>query len=104
MSDRIFTKEEYTEKINSLVKPTVEFATITEEFNDRGCFSKEFIKVGDKEVTLAVIDNNWIIVPKDDWDYMRDFERRYYKIKEEFDQYIPTLKKMANRKKFLGIF
>lgn len=103
MDEKILTKEEYTEKVNSLVKPMVEFAMSTQEFNYKGCYSQEFVKVGDKEVTLAVVDDNWVIVKKYDWEDRRQFKERYYELKKEFDKLLIDAIS-SSRKKFLGIF
>ena len=103
MEEKILTKEEYTEKVNNLVKPMVEFVMSTKEFNDRGRYSEEFVKVGDKEVTLVVVDKNWVVVREDDFDELLRFRERYYKLKKEFNEFLEGGIKFS-RKKFLGIF
>ena len=103
MEEKILTKEEYTEKVNNLVKPMVEFVMSTKEFNDRGRYSEEFVKVGDKEVTLVVVDKNWVVVREDDFDELLRFRERYYKLRREFDELFESVIK-SSRKKFLGIF
>ena len=103
MNDNIFTREEYTKKMNNLAKPMVEFATSTKEFNGKGCYSEEFVKVGDREVTLAVVDDRWVLVTKDSFNDLIEFKRRYYKMQKEFDEFLENVRKHY-RKKFLGIF
>lgn len=103
MEEKILTKEEYTEKVNSLVKPMVEFATSTKEFNDKGYYSKEFVKVGDREVTLVVVDDGWVVISKNAWGEMCQFKQRYYELKKTFEEFWQEMHK-SSRKKFLGIF
>ena len=99
MDEKILTKEEYTEKLNSFIKPMIEFAMTTKQFNDNGCYSEEFVKIGDKEATLAVVNNDWRIIHKTMYEDMVVYKRLYYELKKEYDE----LKKNS-RKKFLGIF
>lgn len=101
MENNILTIEEYTEKVNNLVKPMVNFAMNTKEFRANGCYCQEFVKVGDKEVTFAVLDSNWLIVTKNLWDEINEFRTKYYKVKKEAEELMDALKE---RKKFLGIF
>lgn len=63
--NEILTKQEYEEKENKLTKSVIDFAMNTEEFKERGCYVKEFVKVGDKEVTLMVMDDSWVATRKD---------------------------------------
>lgn len=63
MNEEILTKEEYEEKLNSLIKPTIDFVISTKQFNKNGYYAKEFVKVGDKEVSLMVADSNWVLIP-----------------------------------------
>ena len=58
----ILTKEEYREKINNSVVPVIEFAMTTEQFHNDGCYTEEFVKVGENEVTLIVADKNWVVL------------------------------------------
>ena len=99
MDEKILTKEEYTEKLNSFIKPMIEFAMTTKQFNDNGCYSEEFVKIGDKEATLAVVNNDWCLIHKTMYEDMVVYKRLYYELKKEYDE----LKKNS-RKKFLGIF
>ena len=73
----ILTKEEYKEKENGLIKPVIDFAMNTKEFKDNGCYLKEFVKVGDKEVTLMVMDDSWVALRKDVF-----YDRDYHKTKK----------------------
>ena len=99
MDGKILTKEEYTAKLNSFIKPMIEFAMTTKQFNDNGCYSEEFVKIGDKEATLAVVNNDWRIIHKATYEDMVVYKRLYYELKKEYDE----LKKNS-RKKFFGIF
>lgn len=48
-----------------IVKQIISYAVTTEDFNEKGCYIKEFVKVGDKEVTLMVMDDSWVATRKD---------------------------------------
>lgn len=48
-----------------LVERMISYAVTTEEFKEKGCYLKEFVKVGDKEVTLMVMDDSWVATRKD---------------------------------------
>ena len=100
MDEKILTKEEYTEKLNSFIKPMVEFAMTTKQFKDKGCYSEEFIKIDESEVTLCVANSDWIIISKDIWDDTMAYKNRYYKLKKEYEEFI----KEVNHRKFLGFF
>ena len=63
--NEILTKQEYEEKENKLTKLVIDFAMNTKEFKEKGCYLKEFVKVGDKEVTLMVMDDSWVATRKD---------------------------------------
>lgn len=88
----ILTKLEYENKEDSLTKSVIEFAMATKEFEDTGCYKKEFIKVGDEEVTLLVMDNNWVALHKDVYydlmgrkeyrEEMKSKDREYHKNKK----------------------
>ena len=67
MDENILTKEEYAEKLKNIIKPAIDIAMSTKQFNNNGCYSEEFIKVGNQEVTLAVVNNDWRIIRKDFW-------------------------------------
>lgn len=58
----LITKQEYEAKATELAKQMIEFAMLTKEFNQTGCYTKEFVKVGEKELTLAVMDENWVLI------------------------------------------
>jgi hypothetical protein len=97
MDEKILTKEEYTEKLNSTIRPMIDIAMSTKQFNDDGCYSEEFVKVGDQEITLAVVNNDWRIVHKVVWEDMITYKKLYYDLRKENE-------KLKSRKKFLGIF
>ena len=99
MDEKILTKEEYTEKINRIIRPMIDFAMSTKQFNGNGCYCEEFVKVGNQEVTLALVNNDWRIVHKDIWKDMYTYKKLYYDLKKENEK----LKEKSN-KKFLGIF
>ena len=65
--DLILTKQEYEAQETDLVKRTIALAMSTDQFNNTGCYRKEFVKVGGKEVTLLVMDDNWIALTKADF-------------------------------------
>lgn len=98
MSEKILTKEEYAEKLNSTIRPTIDFAMSTKQFNDKGCYSEEFVKVGDREITLAVVDKDWRIVHKSVWEDMFWYKHLYHDLLKENEE----LKQKSRR--FLGIF
>lgn len=99
MDEKILTKEEYAEKLNGVIKPTIDFAMSTKQFNDDGCYCEEFVKVGNQEVTLAVVSNDWRIVHKDTWNDVRKYRKLYYDLQKENEEL-----EEKSRKKFLGIF
>jgi tRNA(His) 5'-end guanylyltransferase len=101
MDEKLLTKEEYTEKLNSIVKPMVEFAMSTEKFNRTGCYSEEFVKIGDKEVTLVVVDSSWVILPQSIWsDYLK--YRQLYNDTQRVNEMCKKETKV--RRKFFGLF
>jgi hypothetical protein len=100
----ILTKEEYREKINNSVVPVIKFAMTTEQFHNDGCYTEEFVKVGENEVTLIVADKNWVVLKLNEYyDLLEcrnkcwDLERKIEQLKEEYEYRI-------RNKKFLGIF
>lgn len=97
MDEKILTKEEYTEKLNNTIRPVIDIAMSTKQFNDYGCYSEEFVKVGDQEITLAVVNNDWRIIHKVVWEDMITYKKLYYDLRKENE-------KLKSRKKFLGIF
>ena len=99
MDNRILTKEEYTQKLDNLLKPAAEFAMGTKQFNEMGCYVEEFVEVGGKEVTLMVMDKSWVAIPIDIYNDLTKYRSLYNSIITEYEE----LKKNT-RKKFLGIF
>lgn len=104
MEDKILTKEEYTEKLNELIKQIVDLATSTTQFNDTGCYSKEFVKVGDKEVTLAVIDNKWALLKYIEFSDLIVYRRMYHELQSEYLRLKEEYDSLKSHKKFMGIF
>lgn len=91
MDEKILTKEEYTEKLNNLLKPVIDFAMSTKQFNKDGHYAEEFVKVGDKEVTLMVVDSNWVLISNSMYvdllgyrSKCRVLEKQYDKLMEEY--------------------
>lgn len=62
MEDKLIEKSKYIETTEELIKPVIEYAIGTKEFREDGCFSKEFVKVGDCEVSLCVLDHRFVVV------------------------------------------
>lgn len=100
MDEKILTKEEYTEKLNNLIKPVIEFAMSTKQFNDQGCYSEEFVKVGDKEVTLMVMDKGWVSIPLSEWNIMRDYRSLYLNLNKEQNDLKARMTRRERRKFF----
>ena len=100
MDEKILTKEEYTKKINNLIKPVIEFAMSTKQFNDQGNYSEEFVKVGDKEVTLMVMDKGWVGIPLNEWHIMRDYRGLYLNLKKEYNDLKARMTRREHRKFF----
>ena len=98
MDEKILTKEEYTEKVNNLVKPMIEFAMSTSQFNDRGCYAQEFVKIGDREATFMVMNKDWMVIPVSLWNDLHSYKSMYYRLQQEYEEL-----KEKSRKKFLGI-
>lgn len=99
MNEKILTKEEYTEKLNSIIRPIIEFAMSTKQFNDNGCYNEEFVKIGEQEVTLCVVNSDWRIVHKNVWNDMVEYKMLYHELKKENEKL-----KANSRKKIFGIF
>lgn len=99
MSEKILTKEEYAEKLNNIIKPAIEFAMTTRQFNDNGCYSKEFVQIGDKEATLVVVNSDWIILRKTIYEDIFAYRKLYYDLEKEYEKL-----KEKSRKKFFVIF
>lgn len=68
----------HEEKENKIIQSAVDFAASTEQFKNTGCYSKEFIKIGDKEVTLMVIDDNWVGLNKSEFEDLICYKRLYH--------------------------
>ena len=106
MKEKILTKEEYIEKLNSIIRPVIDFAMSTKQFSDKGYYTEEFVKVGDQEITLAVVDKNWVLINNDVFDDMHLYRTRYHKLEKAYEELLRECEslKAKSRKKFFGIF
>lgn len=106
MKEKILTKEKYTEKLNSIIRLVIDFAMSTKQFNDKGCYTEEFVKVGDQEITLAVVDKNWVLISNYVFDDMRLYRTQYHELMKEHEKLQEEYAslKAKSRKKFLGFF
>ena len=115
MNERILSKEEYVENLNSkfnnLIKPAIDVVIDTKQFKNTGCYSKDFVIDGEKEVRVVVIDNeDWIVLDRKSYYQSCRHRGEFYKLVEErtkFKKEINELKdalEKCKRKKFLGIF
>lgn len=101
----ILTKEEYREQIKNIVIPVIDFAMNTEQFNKDGCYTEEFIKVGENEVTLLVADKNWVVLKANEYADLLSWRSRYWELESKYFKLENELKYgNKNCKKFLGIF
>lgn len=100
----ILTKEEYREQIKSIVVPVIDFAMTTEQFNKDGCYTEEFIKVGENEVTLLVADKNWVVLKMSEYHDLIAYRSRCWELERKIDQLKEEYEYRIRNKKFLGIF
>lgn len=101
MENAILTKEEHNEKLNELIKPVVNFAINTKQFDDNGCYSEEFISEDGKEVSLMIVDKSWVLVENMTFNDLVAYRRMYHQLEREYEK----LKNESKyRKKFMGIF
>lgn len=100
----ILTKEEYREQIKSIVVPVIDFAMTTEHFNKDGCYTEEFIKVGEDEVTLIVADKNWVVLKMSEYYDLLEYRNKCWDLERKIDQLKEEYEYRIRNKKFLGIF
>ena len=101
----ILTKEEYREQIKNVVVPVVDFAMTTEQFNKDGCYTEEFIKVGEEdEVTLVVADKNWVVLKMSEYYDLIGYRNKCWDLERKIDQLKEEYEYRIRNKKFLGIF
>lgn len=105
MDDRILTAEEYTEKLTSLIKPMVDMAIDTQQFNETGCYSQEFIADGHKKISVLIVDkHDWIAIKADYFQELFPYRNMYRQLEREHEELQEKLAKYEKRKRFFGIF
>lgn len=105
MDNRILTKEEYTEKINSLIKSMVDMAMDTQQFRETGCYSEEFIADGHKEISVMIANkHDWVAIKSDYFHDLFPYKSMYFQLEREHEELQEKLAKYEKRKRFFGIF
>ena len=105
MNDRILTTEEYSEKLNSLIKPMVDMAIDTQEFKETGCYAKEFIADGHKEIAVMIVDkHDWVAMKSYYFNDLITYRGMYHQRDKECEELQEKLAKYEKRKGILDYF